>query len=130
MSNENKGSLMDFILKSTVGKMAILASTAVAMSSCTTTSYSNSLGYSEVTQSSGISAGQVLQGIAIVGDIATNNHAISKTVNYRRYCVPAYRPSSSNSCYRPRQAYVRPVGHAGHHPCCTGRHQGSYCITR
>lgn len=77
MKKGNEGSWMSSFLKSTVGKMAILASTAAAMSSCTTTTYSNSTGFSERIESRGMSAGQVLQGAAIIGGIATDNHAIS-----------------------------------------------------
>lgn len=73
MSNENKGSWMNDFFKGTVGKLAILAGAAMSMSSCTTTTYSNATGYWERTQSSGISAGQVLQGVDIVGG-AINNH--------------------------------------------------------
>ena len=77
MSNEkkeNENSLMNSVLKSTVGKLAILAGAAMSMSSCTTTTYSNATGYWERTQSSGVSAGQVLQGVDIIGRSINGHH--------------------------------------------------------
>ena len=78
VKQENKGSVMNAMLKSTVGKLAILAGAAATMSSCTTTTYSNSTGYWERVQSTGVSAGQVLSGTAIIGGIITDNNAINK----------------------------------------------------
>ena len=128
MSNENKGSWMNNFFKSTVGKLAILAGAAVSMSSCTTTTYSNATGYWERTQSSGVSAGQVLQGVAIVGGIATDNNAINKLGGYVRRGGNCYRGKiHRSSCHRPTRVF--PVGTHGHHPRCTGQHMGSYCKT-
>lgn len=81
MSNEvkkEKGSLMNSFLKSSVGKLAILAGAAMSMSSCTTTTYSNATGYWERVENEGVSANQVLDAAAIVGGIITDNRAINK----------------------------------------------------
>lgn len=78
VKQENKGSVMNAMLKSTVGKLAILAGAAATMSSCTTTTYSNSTGYWERVQSTGVSAGQVISGAGVLGGIITDNNAINK----------------------------------------------------
>ena len=63
MSNEvkkEKGSLMNSFLKSSVGKLAILAGAAMSMSSCLSTTYRNSHGYSESIESKGLTGDQAV----------------------------------------------------------------------
>lgn len=63
MSNEvkkEKGSLMNSFLKSSVGKLAILAGAAMSMSSCTSTTYWNSHGYQEGIESRGFTGDQAV----------------------------------------------------------------------
>ncbi len=63
MSNEvkkEKGSLMNSFLKSSVGKLAILAGAAMSMSSCTSTTFWNSHGYREGIESKGIDGDQAV----------------------------------------------------------------------
>ena len=78
VKHENKGSVMNAMLKSTVGKLAILAGAAISMSSCTRTIYVDSTGRVVSMQSSGMSAGQVVTMAGIAADTAVNLKAINK----------------------------------------------------
>jgi hypothetical protein len=78
VKHENKGSVMSAMLKSTVGKLAILAGAAISMSSCTRTLYVDSSGRVVSMQSSGVSAGQVVTALGMAADTAVSLKAINK----------------------------------------------------